>query len=423
MTLLRSLFLVACCLFSLVLCDASLTGDSACLSLMCIAATTDNTTVQYVLQSTGKQSLGWMAIGFGKHMVNTPMVIMWPNADGNITLSQRTATFYSMPVVDSNPNQVATLSTSLSSASGNQPKFVFTVPATSQTSQDVIWAFGTDTPSSSAVDATFHQHKQSGAFTLDLTKAVSSSATISAPSPASTGASAPGKSATDDIPYSSYQRLIIVHAVLSTLGFLVFLPAGVLLARYLRTATPTWYTGHWVAQFALGGPIILIGIIFGFMGNKKISSFHLQRNHTKLGAALFALYVIQCVLGAVIHWIKPKPKPGNAPRRPPQNYLHAVLGLLIIALALWQVRTGYAYEWPETTGRGLVPNGVNVLWYIWVASLPVLYVIGLVLYLPRQFRQERQAASRKQMENIEQERTSSESQYQMHERREQEYRE
>lgn len=74
------------------------------------------------------------------------------------------------------------------------------------------------------------------------------------------------------------------------------------------------------------------------------------------------LYIVQCVLGAVIHWIKPKRSSG----RPPQNYLHAILGLIIIALAFYQVRDGYSREWPKTTGRGNLPNGVNIVWYIWV---------------------------------------------------------
>lgn len=82
----------------------------------------------------------------------------------------------------------------------------------------------------------------------------------------------------------------------------------------------------------------------------------------KWGVAIFVLYFIQCALGAVIHWIKPK----NSTGRPAQNYIHAVLGLLIIALALYQVRTGFKVEWPKTTGRGELMTGATVVWYIWV---------------------------------------------------------
>ena len=57
----------------------------------------------------------------------------------------------------------------------------------------------------------------------------------------------------------------------------------------------------------------------------------------KWGVALFVLYFAQNALGAVVHWVKPK----SVAKRPPQNYLHAVLGLFIIGAAYYQVRDGY----------------------------------------------------------------------------------
>jgi Eukaryotic cytochrome b561 len=66
-----------------------------------------------------------------------------------------------------------------------------------------------------------------------------------------------------------------------------------------------------------------------------------------VGVALLALYIAQCVLGAFIHFVK---IPFGF-KRPPQNYGHAILGLTILGLALYQVRLGYKEEWPNTTGR------------------------------------------------------------------------
>jgi hypothetical protein len=48
-------------------------------------------------------------------MADSPMVIMWANADGTVTLSQRTAPREVMPTVDPNPPRVATLSHALTS--------------------------------------------------------------------------------------------------------------------------------------------------------------------------------------------------------------------------------------------------------------------------------------------------------------------
>lgn len=47
-------------------------------------------------------------------MARTPMVIMWANADGSITLSQRQAAGEIEPTVVASPPRVATLQSSLS---------------------------------------------------------------------------------------------------------------------------------------------------------------------------------------------------------------------------------------------------------------------------------------------------------------------
>jgi len=70
---------------------------------------------------------------------------------------------------------------------------------------------------------------------------------------------------------------------------------------------------------------------------------------------------MQVGLGAVVHWNKPKSRAG----RHPQNYAHAIFGLLIITLALHQVYLGYEIEWPKTTGRGPVPGIISVIFWGW----------------------------------------------------------
>jgi len=358
------------------------TGDMNCSSLMCISATVVDSTVQYVLQSSGSQKLGWMAMGFGKTMANSPMVIMWPNSDGSITLSQRMSSAAVMPTVVSSPPRLATLSTSLSSPSGIPPKLAYTIPANSDTLQDVIWAFGTTAPSSPSPDFALQQHLASGTFQLDLTKTFTPGLGYGSAGPSSTSSG---------IPLLYYQKLIVAHAILCVIGFLAVLPAGALLARYLRTRSPAWFKGHEVLQAFIAGPIIITGVSLGIQAVHEARSSHVDDTHKRWGIAIFTLYFVQLILGYVIHWVKPK---GGFRSRPPQNYMHAVLGLLLVALAFYQVRTGCKTEWPNQTGRGPLPNATNIIWYIWIVLLPVLYFTGLAL-LPTQFRQEKnQKASR-----------------------------
>ena len=75
--------------------------------------------------------------------------------------------------------------------------------------------------------------------------------------------------------------------------------------------------------------------------NKMGAGGHLDDTHKKWGIALLVLYAAQCSLGALIHWVKPSSWTVNK-KRPMQNYLHAVFGLLIIGLAFYQVSRGRA---------------------------------------------------------------------------------
>ncbi|CAA7263184.1 unnamed protein product [Cyclocybe aegerita] len=376
----------------------TVTGDSSCGTSVCIAATVNGSTTTYVVSSSGNRRVGWMGMGFGSQMANTPMVIMWLNSDGTVALSQRSATRLVMPTVDSDPPRIASFSSGASVLSGSTLSFAFTIPSNSDTRQSVIYALGTTTPSSSAVDAPIVQHIDAGTLSLDLTKQVSTSTTTSSgTSPTSTGTSGSGTgtgSGSTSIPLQPHQKVIVAHAVFCTVGFLLFLPAGVLVARFMRIFIPTWFQGHWILQWGIAGPTILIGIILGIVGVGQAGAQHLDDNHKRWGIALFILYLVQCAFGAVVHFIKKQ----NLKHRPPQNYAHAILGLAVIGLAFYQVRSGYHEEWPLTTGRDPLPSGVDVLFWIWVALLPLAYAAGLV-FLPKQYRQEKEAVKMRRQDN------------------------
>lgn len=83
------------------------------------------------------------------------------------------------------------------------------------------------------------------------------------------------------------------------------------------------------------------------------------------------------------HFVKSKSK--TRLRQPARNHAHAVPGLLI-ALAFWQVFTGYKHKYPEWT-MGAVPMGVRMMWIVWVVLMPMFYLTGLAVLL-RQFKQE-----------------------------------
>jgi hypothetical protein len=100
-------------------------------------------------------------------------------------------------------------------------------------------------------------------------------------------------------------------------------------------------------QLVISGPVIFAGWSIGHHLAEELEVDNLHDPHQKIGEALLGLYVAQLLLGMVIHFFK-TPKLLNG-HRPPQNYLHAILGLAIIALAGFQVLPAYYYCVHEET--------------------------------------------------------------------------
>jgi len=193
-------------------------------------------------------------------------------------------------------------------------------------------------------------------------------------------------------PLTSIEVMARNHAIVSTVGFLILLPLGVLLARYARTFTRRWFWGHAVMQLVISGPVIFAGWAMGHSLANTLKLESLYDPHQQIGIALLAMYVTQLLLGTVIHFVK---LPGLfRGHRPPQNYLHVALGLAILALAAYQVHYGLTIEWLMTGGLHQVPNSAMHAWMALIIVFWVLYFLGMAL-LPRQF--SRESESRQQM--------------------------
>ncbi|EMD30723.1 hypothetical protein CERSUDRAFT_120335 [Gelatoporia subvermispora B] len=196
-------------------------------------------------------------------------------------------------------------------------------------------------------------------------------------------------------PLSPVEERGRIHAHLMTFGFLVCLPLGVLIARYFRTFTRRWWFGHTLVQFLVSGPIIIAGWVLGHQTTSETLTGHYDDPHKRIGLALLILYLVQLIVGLTIHYFKTPSLFGG--QRPPQNYFHAIFGLVIIALASYQVHLGMFHEWAFTFGNTHpVHPGCKHFWLGCTTTFFGLYGIGLVL-LRRQYQQE--AVARNKMLN------------------------
>ncbi|KZV79345.1 hypothetical protein EXIGLDRAFT_661129 [Exidia glandulosa HHB12029] len=374
-----------------------LKGDRTCVNeIMCVGITVNGSATTFDLSPFSPDDVpGWMAIGFGEQMAGSPMIIMWANPDGSLTLSQRQAEDCVQPSVVANPPHTATVvSTASGDLMGPQPTFSFSIPTLAQDELALIWAYCDTNPGAPDTDTTITQHLDSGAFVMDVSQPLAS---LAAPSPSSGSSLVPGqapmanpqaRSPLDEL--RIYESMIKAHAVMFGIAFLVLLPSGALVARLTRTWNRFWFPAHWLIQFFLAGPLVVAAFGVAVSAVKRHRTGHFNDTHKKVGLALFILYIVQCAIGAFIHFVK-SPK---RTRRPPQNYGHAIVGLVIFGLALYQVHLGYTFEWPVFVATSVVPHGVSIAWTIWAVGIPLLYALGLVL-LPRQWRQERRLAEEK----------------------------
>jgi len=179
---------------------------------------------------------------------------------------------------------------------------------------------------------------------------------------------------------------LIAHATTASVGFLILLPIGAIVARY-RTVNPFWFKIHYFIQL-VSTALIIAGFATGVNYNNDAYDPGRGSNspHKGLGVALFVIYLVQVALGLIIHYIKPSLAPNAPYRRPLQNYVHGFLGIVIIILSAAQVRNGYKTEWPTWTDT-LAPSGVQIAWAVLIAVFGALYLAGLAL-LPWQWRNE-----------------------------------
>ncbi|KAJ6513876.1 hypothetical protein C8R47DRAFT_1092220 [Mycena vitilis] len=313
-------------------------------------------------------------------MKNTHMVVIWENEDGSKVLSQRYGVGHVEPVLEPSPPRVATMvsPTVTSWRKGNYSTTAFQIPLNKTDSKpgQIIWAYSLRRPDSDP-SSDLTGHYVAGTVNMKLEKVV---ADLPGQPDRPTLVTQGPEDALDTLP--RYQKLIW-HGILVSVGFLVLLPTGSLLARWGRTFTPRWFKVHRIVNFGVALPVTAAGFILGPLAVLDRQAKHFADAHQICGVLLFALYLAQLFLGRYVH--SRHAVPGRAPH-PPSNILHAVLGISIIALAFLQVRSGFG-EWSKRTGQQDISHWCHDVLAAWAVILPILYFSGLAL-LRRQFAQE-----------------------------------
>lgn len=307
--------------------------------------------------------------------------IGWVNTDGNVVMSQRTATGHTDPTTSINA-LAATMEPkhSFSNSSGTVWAWSFPMSGSESapsSSTPFIWAANKNNNPASSASSTIRRHTAYGSITLDLTKPYSASSTNGSGGSAGSGGDngtpltpATGASESNRI-MNRNNKLIVAHMVFMIIAWFLLVPAAILVGRYGRTFFK-WFPVHRGLQIAAFFCVLLAFILIIV---EVGSGEHFDSTHAKLGLAIFIVMILQMILGMVGH----KTKRFNVSR-----IVHVVLGLGITVAAVWNATEGLSiWDWGPPRWAGWI------LW-IWAGVLAIVYLVGLAL-LPRDLRQWREA--------------------------------
>lgn len=319
-------------------------------------------------------------------MSNANMLVAW-TADGQAVLSHRSAQGHSMPT-SALAKGTFQPDTSVSRAMSSMSVFSWTFPQETAPGNAFvhIWAANTKATPQAASDSPISIHSGHGGFALDLTKAYNGEAP-SVPSGVAALASFNGSTTSTSQSNSGttassggvggssapvrdlnryHNRFWIAHMTFMLIAWLLLVPAAILVARYGRLFFK-WFPTHRGLQLAA-----FVAVTIGFfvaVGALADAGFsHFTAKHMKVGLAIYILMFVQLVLGQTGHVIRRKTGSRIV------NFVHIPLGLLIYALAIWNIHLGFEiWSWWQ------VPDSATWVVAAWSILVAVVYLGGLLL--------------------------------------------
>lgn len=187
--------------------------------------------------------------------------------------------------------------------------------------------------------------------------------------------------------YGEYVRVsiksaTIAHATCGALATMLFLPAGVLMAR---SRLSLWFPVHATWQLVLSTGLVCAA--FGIAWSHFAGG--LDTPHRRAATALFALVLAQVMLGLGAHFLGKRlpTRLKTTTGRSALHFVHWATGIVIVGLGWAVAYLGLTSEW-EYRGHGHPSGGWKAGWGVVIGVWIMLYALGLGLF-PRQLRWER----------------------------------
>ncbi|KAL3425725.1 integral membrane protein [Phlyctema vagabunda] len=355
-------------------------GDNVCYVVNVPAVTASTGLGDIYFQITGPSSMSWIALGQGTSMTGANIFVVYPNAAGtNLTVSHRLGVGEQEPttsigrVFETNVTLLegSGISNGLMTANircSNCSLWAGGSMSYTDTSSAWIWSYLVGPPiASDRVDARLQQHSQFGTTSFNLPAAtggngsnpfIAANATPeSNMTTVSTGTSQPSPAMV-----RKYNMVLMTHAILAPVAFVLLFPTGAIGIRVLRFTGLVYVHAGWMT-FALAIAIVAmgLGIWLADAGNQ------LKSSHAIIGLVVVGSLVMQPITGLMHHILFKRH--GSGPNT--FTFLHLFWGRAMITLGI--INGGLGLRLSDNSKSGKIAYGIvaGVMWVAWMASIVV----------------------------------------------------
>ena len=242
-----------------------------------------------------------------------------------------------------------------------------------------IWAYKTGSAvSSNSVSASVSQHTKYGDTTLNLQNAAGgsssnpftttvASATSSSSSSSSSSSDSNSDSTTDDGGAPGRLNMVIMaHAVLAPITFVLFFPIGAMIIRLLSFKGVVWLHAGWMVTTYI--------IVLGAMGMGvwiAVMTQQLDTYHSIIGLVVVGALLLQPVSGITHHLLYKKTGGTNV-----ATYPHIWWGRAVVTLGI--INGGFGLQLSGNTTKGEVAYAIvaSVMWVLWMVVIVFSFARG-----------------------------------------------
>ncbi|RDW89636.1 hypothetical protein BP6252_01668 [Coleophoma cylindrospora] len=345
-------------------------GSGVCYSVNIPAKTASAGTGDIFIQMTGPSTMSWIGLGQGTAMSGSNILMIYANAAGtNVTLSPRLGTGERQPSA-STSQQVTLLGGSgiskgvmtanikcsnCNSWSGGSMSFT-------DTKSNWIYAYLSGAAiSSDSVSANLGQHSQYGTTTLNLASAAggSSSNPFLTSTATTSSNSGVGSSTNSADAVATYQKVLMAHAIMMPVAFVLMYPIGGMIIRLLH------FGGVW--KLHAGWMILTLGLTIAGFGTGVYladTSKRISASHAVLGIIVVVALCAQPISGWLHHSIFVKY--GQSPNK--FTFPHMVWGRIWISIGIINGGLGLKLSDNSETGKVAYAVCAFIMWTAWTIS-------------------------------------------------------